>query len=107
MATVRDKAFKILTEREILEILKDTATQPPRRAHGVALDKRARSALFSAVGFSGLPDVDDEFHSSPASLLTYDESAGGTDPPYWGTWGAVQVDDNILGPRPRWQRNTR
>jgi hypothetical protein len=96
MATVRDKAFKILTEREISEILNDTAGRTPRKVDGVALGKRAKSALFSAVGFSGLPGVDDEFHSSPASSLTYDECEG-TDQPYWGTWGAVQVDDNILG----------
>src|ERR1700730_16854099 len=91
MATVRDKAFKILTEREISEILKDTAGRTPRKVDGVALGKRAKSALFSAVGFSGLRGVDDEFHSSPVSSLQYDgwEVA---DPPYWGTWGAVQVD---------------
>jgi hypothetical protein len=87
MTTVHDKAFKILTEREISEILEDTAGRIPRKVDGVAPDKRAKSALFSAVGFSGLPDVDDEFHSSPASVLTYDECEGGTDPPYWGTWG--------------------
>jgi hypothetical protein len=106
MATVRDKAFKILTEREISEILEDTAGGTPRKVDGVALDKRAQTALFSAVEFSGLPDVDDELHSSPASSLTYDECEGGTDPPYWGTWGAVQADDNILGRSRRWQRNT-
>lgn len=106
MATVRHKAFKILTEREISEILKDTAGRTPRRVDGVALDKRAKSAVFSALGSSGLPGVDDEFHSSPASSLTYDECEGGTDPPYWETWGAVQVDVNILGRSGRWQRNT-
>jgi hypothetical protein len=82
MAIARDRAFKILTEREIWEILKDTAGRTPR-------GKRARSALFSVVGFSGLPAVEDGFHSSPASSPTYDECEGGTYPPYWGTWGAV------------------
>jgi hypothetical protein len=76
MATARDKVFKILTEKEIWEILKDTAGRTPREVDGVALDKPARSALSSAVGFSGLP-------------LTYDECEGSTYPPYWGTWGAV------------------
>ena len=106
MATARDRAFRILTEREIGEILKDAAGRTPREVEDVALDKRAKSAVFSALGSSGLPGVDDEFHSSPASSLTYDECEGGTDPPYWGTWGAVQADDNILGRSRRWQRNT-
>ena len=77
MATARDKAFKILTEREIWEILKDTAGRTPREVDGVAPDKR------------GLPGVDDGFHSSSASSVTYDECEGGTYTPYWGTWGAV------------------
>jgi hypothetical protein len=89
MASAHDKAFKILTEREIWEILKDTAGRTPREVDGVAPDKRAKSALSSVVEFSGLPGVDDGFHSSPASSLTYDECEGGTYPPYWGTWGAV------------------
>jgi flagellar biosynthesis chaperone FliJ len=36
---VRDKAFKILTEREVSEILKDTAGRTPRKVDGVAIDK--------------------------------------------------------------------
>jgi hypothetical protein len=70
MATARDRAFRILTEREIGEILKDAAGPTPREVEDVALDKRAKSALFSAVGFSG-----------------FDECEGRTS--YWGTWGAV------------------
>lgn len=86
MASACDKAFKILTEREICEILKDTAGRPHREVDGVALDKRAKSALLSVVEFSDLSGVDDDFHSSPESSLTYDEFEGGTFPPYWGTW---------------------
>lgn len=71
MATARDRAFKILTEREVCELLKDVAGRTPREGDGVALAKRAKSALFSAVGFG------------------YDECEGGTYAPYWGTWGAV------------------
>jgi hypothetical protein len=70
MASARDGAFRILTEREICEILKDAAGRTPREVQGVALDKRARSALLFVVGFSG-----------------FDECEGGTS--YWGTWGAV------------------
>jgi hypothetical protein len=62
MATARDRAFRILTEREIGEILKDAAGRTPREVEDVALDKRAKSALF-------------------------DECEGRTS--YWGTWGAV------------------
>jgi hypothetical protein len=76
MATARDRAFKILTEREIYEILKAPAEGTPREA-GVPLD------------ISGMPGFDDGFHSSPDSSLTNDECEGGTYPPYWGTWGAV------------------
>jgi hypothetical protein len=67
MATARDRAFRILTEREIGEILKDAAGRTPREVEDVAPDKRAKS---SAVGFSG-----------------FDECEGRTS--YWGTWGAV------------------
>jgi hypothetical protein len=70
MATARDRAFRILTEREICEILKDPAGRAPREVEGVALDKRAKSALSSVVGSSG-----------------FDECEGRTS--YWGTWGAV------------------
>jgi hypothetical protein len=70
MTTARDRAFRILTEREIGEILKDGAGPTPREVEGVALDKRAKSALFSLVGFSG-----------------FDECEGRRS--YWGTWGAV------------------
>jgi len=63
MATARDTAFRILTEREICEILKDAAGPTPRAVEGVALDKRAESSLFS------------------------DECEGGTS--YWGTWEAA------------------
>jgi len=87
MASARDRTFRILTEREISEILKAAAGRSPREVDGVALDKRAKSALFSVVGFSGSPGLDDGFDSSPAPLLTYDECEGGTHPPYWGTWG--------------------
>ena len=70
MATARDTAFRILTEREIGEILKDAAGPTPREVEGVALEQRARSAWFSVLGFSG-----------------FDECEGRTS--YWGTWGAV------------------
>ena len=70
MATARDRMFRILTEREICEILKDAAGRTPREVEGVAQDKRAESALFSVVGFGG-----------------FDECEGGTS--YWGTWGVV------------------
>ena len=70
MATARDRTFRILTEREICEILKDPAGRTPREVEGVALDKGAKSTLFSVVGFSG-----------------FDECEGRT--AYWGTWGAV------------------
>jgi hypothetical protein len=98
MATARDRAFKILTEREIFELLKAPAGQTPREVDGVALPKRARwalfsvrakSALFSVVRFGRMAGIEDRFHSSPNSSLTYDEREGGTYPPYWGTWGAV------------------
>jgi hypothetical protein len=70
MATAHDRAFRILTEREIGEILEDRAGRTPRE-----------------VG--GLPGVDHGFHADPASSLTPEEcedSATPT-PPYWGTWG--------------------
>lgn len=70
MASARDRMFRILTEREICEILKDAAGRTPREVEGVAQDKHAKSALFSVVGFSGC-----------------DECEGGTS--YWGTWGVV------------------
>jgi hypothetical protein len=70
MATARDRAFRILTEREICELLKDAAGRTSREVEGVALHKRAKSALFSVAGFSG-----------------FDECEGRTS--YWGTWGAV------------------
>ena len=88
MATARDKTFRILTETEIREILKDTLGRTAPEVDGLAPDKRAKRALFSAGRFSDLPGVEDEFHSRPASSpLTYDECEGGT--PYWGTWGLV------------------
>ena len=70
MATARDRTFRILTEREIGEILKEPAGRAPREVEGVALDKRAESALFSVVGLSGFEECD-----------------GGTS--YWGTWEAA------------------
>ena len=70
MATARDRTFRILSEREMCEILKEPARRTPREVEGVALDKRAESTLFSVVGFSG-----------------FDECEGRTS--YWGTWGAV------------------
>jgi len=70
MATARDRAFRILTEREIGEILKDAVGPTPRGVEGGALDKRPESALFSVVGLSG-----------------FEECEGGTS--YWGTWGAA------------------
>jgi hypothetical protein len=88
MATARDKTFRILTEMEIREILKDTLGRTAPEVDGLTPDKRAKRALFSAGRFSDLPGVEDEFHSRPASSpLTYDECEGGT--PYWGTWGLV------------------
>ena len=87
MVTARDKAFRILTEREIREILKDTVERTPPEVDGPTLDRRAKRALFSVGRFSDLPGVEDEFHSRPACSLTYDECEGG--PPYWGTWGPV------------------
>ena len=70
MATARDRAFRILTEREICEILKDAAGPTPPEVEGVALDQRAKSSLFSVVGFSG-----------------FDECEGAAS--YWGTWGVA------------------
>jgi len=69
MATARDRAFRILSEREIGEILKEPAGRTPQEVEGAALDKRAKNALFSVVG-SGFDE-----HEDPTS--------------YWGTWGAV------------------
>jgi hypothetical protein len=98
MASAHDKAFKILTESEICELLKDAPGRTPREADRVALAKRAKralfsvrakNALFSVVGFGHLPRGDHGLHSSPASSLTYDECEGGTYAPYWGTWGSV------------------
>jgi len=68
MATARNRAFKILTEREIGEILEDTAGRTPREA-------------------GGLSGVDHGFHADPASSLTYEECEAASAPPYWGTWG--------------------
>jgi hypothetical protein len=93
MASAHDKAFKILTESEICELLKDAPGRTPPEADRVALAKRAlfsvraKNALFSVVGFGHLPRGDHGLHSSPASSLTYDECEGGTYAPYWGTWG--------------------
>ena len=96
MASARDTAFKILTEREICELLKDAPGRTPRKVAGVSLAKRAKrapfsvrakNALFSVVGFGHLPRGDHGLHSSRASSLTYDECEGGTYAPYWGTWG--------------------
>jgi hypothetical protein len=98
MASARDKAFKILTEREICELLKDVPGRTPREVAGVSLARRARralfsvrakNALFSVVGFDRWRGVDRGLHSGPASSLTYDECEGGTYRPYWGTWGSV------------------
>ena len=88
MATARDKAFRILTEREIREMLKDdTVGRTPREVDGPTLDRRAKRTLFSAGRFSDLPGVEDKFHSRPAcSPLTCDEYEC---TPYWGTWGLV------------------
>ena len=68
MATARNRVFKILTEREIGEILEDRAGRTPRE-----------------VG--DLPRVDHGFHADPASSPTYEEREGVAAPPYWGTWG--------------------
>jgi len=88
MVTARDKTFRILTETEIREILKDTVGRTPPEVDGLTLDRRAKRALFCAGRFSDLPGVEDEFHSRPApSPLTYDECEGST--AYWGTWGLV------------------
>ena len=47
---------------------------------------QARQARTVSAGrFSDLPGVEEEFHSRPASSLTYDECEGGT--PYWGDLG--------------------
>jgi len=70
MATARDRAFRILTEREIGEILKEPAGRTPQKVEGAALDKRVKSALFSVVGGSGFDEHEDRTS-------------------YWGTWGAV------------------
>jgi hypothetical protein len=99
MVSARDKAFKILTEREICELLNDAAGRTPRDADGVAPAKRAKlvlfsvrakNALFSVVGFDRWRSVDHGLHSGPASSLTHEECEGGaTHRPYWGTWGSV------------------
>ncbi|TLY88177.1 MAG: hypothetical protein E6K44_11155 [Gammaproteobacteria bacterium] len=68
MATARDRAFKILTEREIREILQDRAGRTPRE-------------------LGGWPGVDQGFHPGPASSLPCEEFESGT--PYWGTWETV------------------
>jgi hypothetical protein len=68
MATARDRAFKILTEREICEILQDEAGRTPRE-------------------LGSWPGVDHGFHPRPASSLTGEEFESGT--PYWETWGTV------------------
>jgi hypothetical protein len=70
MATARDSAFKILSEREICEILEDRIDRTPR-------------------GVSGSPSADHGFHAGRASSLTDEELEGGTYPPYWGTWEAL------------------
>jgi hypothetical protein len=87
MASARDGTFRILTESEISELLKAAAGRSPRRVDGVALAKRAKSALFSVVGFGRSPGGDHGLHSGPASSLTNDACEGGRYPPYWGTWG--------------------
>ena len=97
MVSARDKAFKILTEREIGELLKDDAGRTPRAVDGVAPARRAQRALFShatnawfyVVGIGRRRRVDHGLQSGPASSLTYDECEGGTYPRYWGTWGSV------------------
>ena len=98
MASAHDKAFKILTESEICELLKDAPGWTPRESERVALAKRAKrapfsvrakNALFSVVGFDRWRGVDRGLHSAPAASLTYDEREGGTYRPYWGTWGSV------------------
>jgi hypothetical protein len=98
MASARDTAFKILTEREICELLKDAPGRTPRKVAGVSLAKRAtrapfsvraKNALFSVVGVDRWRGVDRGLHSAPAASLTYDEREGGTYRPYWGTWGSV------------------
>jgi hypothetical protein len=95
MASARNQAFKILTEREICELLKDAPGRTPRKVAGVSLAKRApfsvraKNALFSVVGFDRWRGVDRGLQSSPASSLTYDECEGGAYRPYWGTWGSV------------------
>ncbi len=89
MAIARDRAFKILTEREICELLKDAPERTPREVNGFALAKRAKSALFSVVRFGRLARVDHGLRSGPASSLPDDECEGGRYAPYWGTWGAV------------------
>jgi hypothetical protein len=103
MATARDQAFKILTEREIGELLKDAPAGTPREVGGFTLAKRAKSALFSLVRFGCLPGVDYGLHSDTASSLTDDQCEVGTYAPYWGTWGAVKVADNIRRRSRRWQ----
>lgn len=98
MASARDQAFKILTEREIRELLKDDAGRTPRAVDGGAPARRAKRALFSVratnawfsvVGIGRRRSVDHGLHSAPASSLTYDECEGGAYPRYWGTWGSV------------------
>jgi hypothetical protein len=85
MATARDRAFKILTEREICELLKDAPERAPRGVN-LALAKRA---LFSVVRFGRLPRVDHGLHSGPGSSLTSEECDGARHSPYWGTWGRL------------------
>ena len=52
MATARDKAFRILTERKIREILKDTVERTPPEVDGPTLDRRAKRALSPQVGLA-------------------------------------------------------
>jgi hypothetical protein len=99
MVSARDKAFKILTESEICELLNDAAGRTPREGGGAAPAKRAKRALFSVraknalfcvVGFDRWRSVDHGLRSGPESSLTYEEcEGGGTHRPYWGTWGSV------------------
>jgi hypothetical protein len=79
MASALSDTFRILSEREIKEILAETAGPSSQE---VARDRRARTSLFSVSGLTG--PRDDGSSSYPPYSPEFDEGPG-----YWGTWGTV------------------
>ena len=81
MATALSTTFRILSEREIKEILAETAAPTPQE---VARDRRAKTSLFSVSGPTASRVADNESPSYPPYSTEFDDGPG-----YWGTWGTV------------------